>query len=101
MYVNVLNPSILYMQATGIGGRGYFWYTLPGQKFFENTPWRFWDNPPFGFLNEKKVKISLNLTRFRLYTQLTDSHNVLDSSLEAIAHYSRVETKTLQQAMRR
>ena len=25
-------------QATGIGGRGYFWYTPPGRKFFENTP---------------------------------------------------------------
>ena len=28
-----------YIQATGIGGgRGYFWYTPPGRKFFENTP---------------------------------------------------------------
>ena len=27
------------MQATGIGGvGGYFWYTPPGRKFFENTP---------------------------------------------------------------
>ena len=37
-YNDLLEGGVSYIQATGIGGRGYFWYTPPlGRKFFYNT----------------------------------------------------------------
>ena len=45
----VINYLMFYIldQAMGIGGRGYFWYTPPRRKIFENTPppWKFWSFP--------------------------------------------------------
>ena len=43
----------IYHQATGIGGRGYFWYTPPGRKFFENTP-------PLEILGQATILFFLN-----------------------------------------
>ena len=51
-------PDPCYNQATGIGGRGYFWYTPPlAENFSKIPPWRFWVKPPFCFLYERKTLI--------------------------------------------
>ena len=69
--MNILSQINKEIDIPGNGNRGvggYFWYTPPGRKFFENTP------PPLENLGqaailffkwEKNVKIYLNLTRFR------------------------------------
>ena len=45
-----LFPTPAYMQATGIGGvGGYFWYTPLAENFSKIPPWRFWVKPPFCF----------------------------------------------------
>ena len=46
----VYSMESYYMQATGIGGvGGYFWYTPPGRKIFENTP------PPLEILGQAAI----------------------------------------------